>query len=76
MIPATGVTTTVYMMQSGKILLDTYGESFGYLEEPYFLRIPVKEVEIATEWIYGSERGVIYISKDPGRNPAKEEYGW
>ncbi|WP_027416115.1 hypothetical protein [Aneurinibacillus terranovensis] len=56
--------TTIYMMLSGQILWDTYGESFGYLEKPSFLRIPVDEVEICPDWICETERGVIYIQKE------------
>jgi hypothetical protein len=57
-------TVRIYMMDSGEILLQEHGESFGYLNKPLFLRIPVKEVEIAREWICETERGVIYLQKD------------
>lgn len=65
-------TTTIYMMQSGKILLDTYGESFGYLEKPSFLRVPVNKVDISPDWIYKFERGVIYFTMHDAKRLIKE----
>jgi hypothetical protein len=54
----------VLMPLSGSILWETYGESFGYLQQPLSLKVPLNEVEIRREWISETERGVLYLQRE------------
>ncbi len=54
----------VLMPLSGSILWETYGESFGYLQIPSSLKVPLNEVEVRKEWIAETERGVLYLQRE------------
>ncbi|MBN6188108.1 hypothetical protein JQN58_14625 [Aneurinibacillus sp. BA2021] len=60
-------TIVVLMPLSGSILWEMYGESFGYLQKPLSLHVPVDEVTVRREWISEIERGVLYLQRESMR---------
>lgn len=60
-------TVIVLMPLSGSILWEMYGESFGYLQKPLSLQVPVNEVEVRREWIAEIERGVLYLQRESSK---------
>jgi hypothetical protein len=58
----------LFVLESGKLLYDEYGESFGYEEQPSFLKMPVNQIEICRSWITEKDkRGIVYFRK-PQKN--------